>query len=54
VNLCAVGRFKEKFLRAMDQVAAAATVTDTTQQKLGEDNVGNKMLQVRFSFPFPS
>jgi hypothetical protein len=40
-------RFKEKYLRAMDQVAAAATTKETTQQKLGEDNLGNKMLQVK-------
>jgi hypothetical protein len=31
----------------MDQVAAAATTKETTQQKLGEDNLGNKMLQVK-------
>ncbi len=50
-------RFKEKYLRAMDQVAAAATTKETTQQKLGEDNLGNKMLQVkmfnRLLLPFP-
>ncbi len=40
-------RFKEKYLRAMDQVAAAATTKETTQLKLGEDNLGNKMLQVK-------
>ena len=39
-------RFKEKFMRAMDQVAAASVTKETTQQKLGQDNVGNKMLQV--------
>jgi len=43
---CYCCRFKEKYLRAMDQVAAAATTQETTQLKLGEDNVGNKMLQV--------
>lgn len=37
-------RFKEKFMRVMDQVAAAS-VQETSKQKLGEDNVGNKMLQ---------
>ena len=39
-------RFKEKFMRAMDQVAAASVTKETTQQKLGQDNFGNKMLQV--------
>ena len=35
-------------MRAMDQVAAASVTKESTQQKLGQDNVGNKMLQVGY------
>ena len=33
-------------MKAMDNIAAS-TAADTTDMKIGDDNVGNKMLQVR-------
>ena len=32
-------------MKAMDNIAAS-TAADTTDMKIGDDNVGNKMLQV--------
>ncbi|XP_023327115.1 RNA-binding protein 5 isoform X2 [Eurytemora carolleeae] len=37
-------KFKEKYMKAMDNIAAS-TAADTTDMKIGDDNVGNKMLQ---------
>ena len=33
-------------MKAMDNIAAS-TAADTTDMKIGDDNVGNKMLQVK-------
>ena len=38
-------RFKEKYMKAMDNVAASIA-PDTSNQKIDDSNVGNKMLQV--------
>jgi len=42
----AENKFKDKFMRVVDNMKASGSVkSDSEQSRIGEDNVGNKMLQ---------